>query len=162
MAPAREPRRFASARRAATGDPAPPIGRPIHPAGRHWELGESINTECSVWFACRARLGAPADLTYRSCSDPPYWSLWNDMTKSYDDLVAALLDSGEGGHAGNAVLGCLRQSRGRMPDGVGLGSWRWAGAALLAAAQAETPSAAPLLGAAAVGLRHEVWGAETL
>lgn len=49
----------------------------------------------SVWPPrCRVKLGAPADLAYRSCSDPPYWSLWDDMTKSYDDLVAALLDSG--------------------------------------------------------------------
>ncbi|KAL4458966.1 hypothetical protein ABPG75_013831 [Micractinium tetrahymenae] len=44
--------------------------------------------------ANRAKLGAPLNVTYASCSDPPYWSLWGDMTKSYNDLVAALLDSG--------------------------------------------------------------------
>ncbi|PSC76189.1 serine carboxypeptidase-like [Micractinium conductrix] len=43
--------------------------------------------------ANRQRLGVPHKVGYSACADPPYMALWGDMTRSYDDLLGALLDN---------------------------------------------------------------------
>jgi hypothetical protein len=58
--------------------------------------------------ANRGRLGVPPNISFAACTDPPYTALFYDMVRSYDDLVGALLDTGECGR-GQGMIGCLRE-----------------------------------------------------
>ena len=70
----------------------------------------TIDTRLTAYINARkAKLGAPANVSFAACADAPYTALSTDMVRSYDTLVAGLLDNGECGW-----------SLGRGGEGVGV------------------------------------------